>query len=62
MTIHIEKTLPKSLKDCPETTVRLGDLLRQFPVARALPKSIKDSQQVPVKLGNLSPVFAARRV
>jgi hypothetical protein len=62
MTVHVEKTLPKSLKDSPETTVRLGDLLREFAVAKALPKSIKDSKQTPVKLGNLSPVFAAQRV
>jgi hypothetical protein len=61
MTVHVEKTLPKSLKDSPETIVRLGDLLQEFAVAKALPKSIKDSRQTPVKLGNLSPVFAARR-
>ena len=62
MTVHVEKTLPKSIKDSPETTVKLGDLLRAFPVRKALPKSIKDSRQTTVKLGNLSPAFAARRV
>jgi hypothetical protein len=62
MTVHVEKTLPKSIKDSPETAVKLGDLLQAFPVRKALPKSIKDSRQTPVKLGNLSPAFAARRV
>jgi hypothetical protein len=62
MTVHVEKTLPKSIKDSSETPVKLGDLTRVFAVAKALPKSIKDSKQTTVKLGNLSPVFAARRV
>jgi hypothetical protein len=62
MTVHVEKTLPKSIKDPTETAVKLGDLLRAFPVTKALPKSIKDSKQTTVKLGNLSPAFAARRV
>jgi len=62
MTIHVEKTLPKSINNAPATTVKLGDLSRVFAVAKALPKSIKDSKQTTVKLGNLSPVFAARRV
>ena len=59
MTVHVEKTLPKSIKESPETAVKLGDLLRAFPVRKALPKN---SRQTPVKLGNLSPAFAARRV
>jgi hypothetical protein len=62
MTVHVGKTLPKSIKDSPETPVKLGDLTRVFAVAKALPKSIKDSKQTTVKLGNLSPAFAARRV
>ena len=59
MTFHVEKTLPKSIKDPGRTAVKLGDLYRVFAVTKALPKSLK--AQTSVKLGNLSPVFAPRR-
>jgi hypothetical protein len=62
MTVQVEKTLPKSITDSPETTVKLGNLSPVFAVAKALPKSIRDSRQTTVKLGDLSPVFAARRL
>jgi hypothetical protein len=61
MTVQVAKTLPQSIKDSSETTVKLGNLSPAFAVAKALPKSLKDSKQTPVKLGDLSPVFAPRR-
>jgi hypothetical protein len=62
MTLSVEKTLPKSIKDSRQSSVKLGDLSPVFAVAKTLPKSLKDSRHTSVKLGDLSPVFGARRI